>query len=247
MIRSIPLASCSKRRAVGIFTRAAARVVAQKTYATVSPSIVGQTPHPAEPTREEFSESVPPILDRLVLQAASKCHKTLLPDIIKQYIDTAGTVLDLSLPYESRPSDSRRPSLTNSADSCKNVITVAHCAQVGSEHKITLSSGFALNIEDRSNSKGETLILTCAHTLEEASPLSGEGTILRNSYLKLWCGADTTIAFVIVRYALGRLEEIHRELRTDNRKWTANLPCLSIGFCTSPFRFDPSVMFNSAW
>lgn len=212
MIRSIPLASCSKRRAVGIFARAAARVVAQKTYATVSPSIIGQAPHPAEPTREEFSESVPPVLDNLVLQAALNCHKTFLSDIIKQYIDTAGTVLDLSLPYESRPSESRRPSLTNSADS---VITVAHCAQVGSEHKIALSSGFALNIEDKSNSKGETLILTCAHTLEEASPLSDDGRILRISYLKLCCGADTTIAFVIVRCAVGCLEEIHRELRTD--------------------------------
>ncbi|KIM48445.1 hypothetical protein M413DRAFT_440182, partial [Hebeloma cylindrosporum] len=167
MIRSIPLLTCSKRRAVGIFARAG---VAQRPYATVSPSIIGQAPHPAEPTRDEFSESVPPVLDSLVLQAASNCRKTLLPDIIKQYIETAGTVLDLTLPYESRPSDSRRPSLTNPAHSCKNVITVAHCAQVGLEHKITLSSGFALNIEDR---KGETLILTCGHTLEEIrqSPL----------------------------------------------------------------------------
>jgi len=170
MIPSTALASCLKRRALRVFAREA--LVGQKTYATVSPSIIGQAPHPAK--REEFSESVPPVLDSLILQAALNCHKTLLPDIIKQYIDTAGTVLDLSLPYESRPSDSRRPS----ADSCKNVITVAHCAQVGLEHKITLSSGFALNVEDRSNSKGETLILTCAHTLEEASLLSGEGTVL---------------------------------------------------------------------
>jgi hypothetical protein len=198
MIRSIPLASCSKRRAVSIFARAAARAVAQKTYATVSPSIVGQTP---QPTREEFSESVPPVLDSLVLQAASNCHKTLLLDIIKQYIDTAGTVLNLSLPYESRPSDSRRPSLTNSADSCKNVITVAHCAQVGSEHKITLSSGFALNIEDRSNPKGETLILTCAHTLEEASLLSGEGGL--DDFLlfetMVWSRCDNRLCYCQMR------------------------------------------------
>jgi len=170
MIPSTALASCLKRRAVGVFSRAAPRVVGQKTYATVSPSIIGQAP---QPTRDE---SIPPVLDSLILQAALNCHKTLLPDIIKQYIDTAGTVLDLSLPYESRPSESRRPS----ADGCKNVITVAHCAQVGSEHKITLSSGFALNVEDRSNSKSETLILTCAHTLEEASLLSGEGGVLED-------------------------------------------------------------------
>ena len=173
MIPSTPLASCLKRRAVGVFARAAPRVVGHKTYATVSPSIIGQALHPTESTHDE---SVPPVLDSLILQATLNCHKTLLPDIIKQYIDTAGTVLDLPLPYESRPSASRRPS----ADNCKNVITVAHCAQVGSEHKITLSSGFALNVEDRSNSKSETLILTCAHTLEEASLLSGEGGVLED-------------------------------------------------------------------
>jgi len=171
MLRPASIASkCWKRSALGISVRATSRVLSQKTYATVSSSIVGQAPYPAEPTREEISDSVSPVLDSLILQAASNVHKSLLPDIIKQYIDTAGTVLDLSLPYESRPSESRRPSLTNATDSCKDVVMVAHCAQVGSEHKLTLSSGFALNVKDKSNSKSETLILTCAHTLEEASP-----------------------------------------------------------------------------
>ena len=175
MLRSAPIALKCRKRSV-VLTRAIVGVLSQKTYATVSSSIFGQAPgrRSAEPTQEFIS----PVLDSLVLEAASNIHKSFLPDIIKQYIDTAGTVLDLSLPYESRPSESRRPSLTNATDSCEDVITVAHCARVGSEHKITLSSGFALNIEDKSNSKSETLILTCAHTLEEASTLKFTGFLL---------------------------------------------------------------------
>lgn len=128
-----------------------------RSYATVSSSIIAQRPHP--------STSVPQLLDSYILQAD---YKTPLLDIIKQYIDTSGTVLDVSLPYESRPSESRRPRLATGADSCRNVVTVAHCVRLGPEHKITLSSGFALNVEG--HKQGETLIVTCAHTLEEARP-----------------------------------------------------------------------------
>ncbi|KAF8971582.1 hypothetical protein BDZ97DRAFT_1252714 [Flammula alnicola] len=162
------LSSCSRHTPSHAITHRTFRLVSRKTYATVSPSIIGQRPQPSEPRKVEFSEEVSPVLDARVLQAASKGHKSSLPDIIEQYINTSGTVLDVSLPYESRPSDTRRPHLTDVAESCKNVITVAHCAQVGAEHKITLSSGFALNV-----AYGKTLILTCAHTLEEIrqSPL----------------------------------------------------------------------------
>ncbi|PPQ90425.1 hypothetical protein CVT25_014943 [Psilocybe cyanescens] len=154
----------------------------KRCLATVSSSIIAQPPFP-EPLRKEFPETVPPLLDYRILQATSKPGRTTLTKIIKEYINTSGTVLDLSLPYESRPSESRRPDFANATDSCKNVVTVAHCAQVGSEHKITLSSGFALNIED-SKSKGETIIITCAHTLEEIrqSPLLASASATSKKY-----------------------------------------------------------------
>ncbi|KAJ3508060.1 hypothetical protein NLJ89_g5963 [Agrocybe chaxingu] len=132
--------------------------------------VVGGVPHFPEPARERSTDCVPPLVDSHVLRTASKGRRTTLEEIIKQYVGKAGTVLDISLPYESRPSVTRRPLLKDAHDSCKDVITVAHCAQFGREHKITLSSGFALNAEEK---EGETLIVTCAHTLEEIrqSPL----------------------------------------------------------------------------
>lgn len=161
----------------------------RRSYATVLSSIIGQRPHSSDLTKDEPSTSLLPLLDRHILQAALCGYKTPLLDIIKQYIDTSGAVLDVSLPYESRPSETRRPQLTTGADSCRNVVTVAHCARVGPDHKITLSSGFALNVESRK--RGETLIITCAHTLEEvrqsplllsdsarSSPLQQSGTFI---------------------------------------------------------------------
>ncbi|KDR84751.1 hypothetical protein GALMADRAFT_287378 [Galerina marginata CBS 339.88] len=133
-------------------------------YATVSPSIVWQS-HLSGPPRGDFTE-VPSRLDSHILQATSVGDHTSLPDIIKQYIETSGSVLEASLPYESRPSETRRPKLENTPDSCNNVIIVAHCARFGSEHKVILSSGFALNVQG-ARADYETLILTCAHTLEE--------------------------------------------------------------------------------
>jgi len=136
----------------------------QQTYATVSSSIVTQRPRIENQSSIESAEVLPSLVDRQVLLTASREHKTTLPEIIQQYVDNAGAVLHVSLPYESRPSADRRPHLENPEDSCRNVVTVAHCAQVGSEHKITLASGFAL---DAKGKDGEMLIVTCAHTLEQ--------------------------------------------------------------------------------
>jgi hypothetical protein len=159
---------CCRNRVVSVLS-------CQRSYATVLSSIIGQRPHSFDLTKDEPSTSLLPLLDRHILQAALCGYKTPLLDIIKQYIDTSGAVLDVSLPYESRPSETRRPQTTTGADSCRNVVTVAHCARVGPDHKITLSSGFALNVESRK--RGETLIITCAHTLEEVRSLFHEITI----------------------------------------------------------------------
>ncbi|CAA7264693.1 unnamed protein product [Cyclocybe aegerita] len=147
------------------------RVISRRRFATVSPLIIAPgVPHPSEPAREKSLDGVPPGVGSHVLRAASRGDQTTLEEIIKQYVDKAGTVLDISLPYESRPSATRRPLLEDVHDSCKDVITVAHYPQFGREHKITLSSGFAVNAREKDR---ETLIVTCAHTLEEIrqSPL----------------------------------------------------------------------------
>ena len=127
-------------------------------YATVSKSTISQHA----------------VIDHHVLLAARKGQRTTLPNIIKQYIESSGTVLDVCLPYESRPDETRR--LTVGMDHSKEenmpskskVVTVAHCALVGRDHRITLASGFALNVE-RAKIDGEMVIVTCAHTLEKAS------------------------------------------------------------------------------
>ena len=93
-----------------------------------------------------------------------------LSSIIQQYLEVKGAVLDICLPYESRPSPGRQ--LPISGENVTNVVTVAHCAVLGDseEHKITLASGFAVNV-DREKIEGEMAIVTCGHTLEEVSHL----------------------------------------------------------------------------
>ena len=90
--------------------------------------------------------------------------QTSLSDIIGHYIDQTGNVLNVSLPYESRPSKQRRVMFEGNI-SGKEVVTVAHCVRDRDKHKIGLSSGFALNAP--APREGETLIVTCGHTLEE--------------------------------------------------------------------------------
>lgn len=138
-----------------------------RSFATVSPSIINQVLSSESSSERDFEEDIPPALDRKLLQSTSK---TSLHQLIQQYIAESGTILDVSLPYESQPGSTRRANLTNAAESTRNVITVAHCAQVDNAHKVTLSSGFALNVDFiTAESTKETLIITCAHTLEEVS------------------------------------------------------------------------------
>jgi len=101
------------------------------------------------------------VIDHHVLLAARKGQRTTFPNVIKQYLESSGTVLDVGLPYESRPDETRRLTVGK-------VVTVAHCVLVGKDHKITLASGFALNVE-RAKVNGEMVIVTCVHTLEKAS------------------------------------------------------------------------------
>jgi len=106
-----------------------------------------------------------PTLDRFVLGAlatAPSVERSSLPTLIQQYLTHSGKVLGVQLPYESRPSLARRVSDNN----C-DIHLIAHVAREGDRHKITLSSGFAVDVSD-----GQSILVTCAHTLEEVRHIS---------------------------------------------------------------------------
>lgn len=115
-------------------------------------------------------DSATPWIDTQILKALEVQPQTSLSDIIGHYIDQTGNVLNVSLPYESRPPKDRRVTFEDGISS-KEIVTVAHCVKDGERHKITLSSGFVVNAP--APRERETLIVTCGHTLEEirASPM----------------------------------------------------------------------------
>jgi hypothetical protein len=143
-----------------------------RAYATVdSATIVARPPRPPVPiplTQEPDPRST---IDNHVLAAlpqpgTSSRLQTSLSELITQYVDCSGHVLNFSLPYESSPAATRRTDFdARPEDSAVSMIV--HCVRQGDLHKITLCSGFAL--EGPGQREGDSLILTCAHTLEEAS------------------------------------------------------------------------------
>ncbi|KAJ3736979.1 hypothetical protein DFJ43DRAFT_1129118 [Lentinula guzmanii] len=141
-------------------------------YATVSQSPVdlGGPPVP-EGAALDLTPSIPSPLDRQILKVASCSESPSLSELVHSYLSNSRHILNSSLLYESRPSALRKvnrgPSTANSPD----VLLIAHCVQDGDEHKITVASGFAL--EAPSQREGESLILSCAHTLEEADSSNG--------------------------------------------------------------------------
>ncbi|THU91623.1 hypothetical protein K435DRAFT_667546 [Dendrothele bispora CBS 962.96] len=141
---------------------------ASRGYATVSSSSpIVNRPATRTPPVELLPNNIPFELDNCILSAV-RSSKHPLSSLVQQYLDNAGHVLDASLKYESRPSSSRR--LNTLDHTTRNpMVVVAHCIQDGNEYKITISSGFAL--ETSSQSEGRVLVLTCAHTFEEASKL----------------------------------------------------------------------------
>lgn len=162
-----------------VFVRPASRalvsVLAQsRTYATVETPVIVAKPPLSPPPRLPNKDSEPPSdIDRIVLENLSRTpsgSRASLPQLIDQYLQRSGRVLDQHLPYESRPSPSRRakfaPVTHHAQDSgVAKVHLIAHAAQEGDRHKVTLASGFA--IEGTGEQEGESLFITCAHTLEE--------------------------------------------------------------------------------
>ncbi|KAK0208527.1 hypothetical protein DFS33DRAFT_453596 [Desarmillaria ectypa] len=136
-------------------------------YATVSPTIL---PHPRMPDHDKLM--LPTSLDKSILAHLSA--SSVIPslhELIHQYEANSGHILDCSLPYESRPSESRQRHSFPSTSGDSNIVMITHCVKTHGDHKVSLSSGFAL--ETLSASPGKALFLTCAHTLEEMhrSPL----------------------------------------------------------------------------
>ena len=134
-------------------------------YATVElPVIVAKPPLPP-PVPESVAHSA---LDSVVLNTLAhqpSGSRTSLPQLVQQYLERSGRVLDHQLPYEPQPSQPRRVNFDASQSEDRGVHLIAHCVQEGNRHKVTLSSGFALNAPgDHTN---ESIIVTCAHTLEE--------------------------------------------------------------------------------
>ncbi|KAI0252586.1 hypothetical protein BJV78DRAFT_1199725 [Lactifluus subvellereus] len=145
-------------------------------HATVhSPVILAKPPHPPP----HASQSHP--LDRFILETLASTPspgRTALPQLIQQYLDRSGNVLGAQLPYEPHPSPSRRVSF--SVDNANDVHLIAHVAHEGDRNKVALSSGFVLDASD-----GQSILVTCAHTLEEIrwSPLLVPPNMPRSSPL----------------------------------------------------------------
>jgi hypothetical protein len=141
-----------------------------RAYATVdSATIVARPPRPPplstqDPDPRSTIDSY--ILAALPQPGTSSRSQASLRELITQYADRSGHVLNFSLPYEPSPAANRRTDFdARPEDSAVSMI--AHCVRDGDFHKITLCSGFAL--EGPGQREGESLTLTCAHTLEEAS------------------------------------------------------------------------------
>lgn len=132
---------------------------ARRLYATVhSPLTLAKSP---------ISPPYPRPLDRFILETLANTPstgRTALPQLIRQYLDHSANVLHAQLPYEPHPSASRRVSF--SADKRGDVYLVAHVIRESDRNQITVSSGFTLETSD-----GRSILITCAHTLEEVRRL----------------------------------------------------------------------------
>ncbi|KAL4243125.1 hypothetical protein ABKN59_000972 [Abortiporus biennis] len=142
--------------------------ILRKSYATVgSTTYVGKPPK-LPINAPPFSPTPASAFNSRILATLDQTSPSL-PALVEQYIDNSGNVLGVSLPYESRPTTERKLSFK---DANQSVFMVAHALQHGSEHKVTICSGFALNAtsgpgSDSSANGDDAIVVTCAHTLEE--------------------------------------------------------------------------------
>lgn len=138
-----------------------------RSYATVRPlTIAGEPPGPPEggipPT-----VAAPSTLDALILSELRRTPTASLSALVQQFDDHSGRVLDTSLPYESRPSAERKVRFDGGE---QGVVMVAHAVQDGDRHKVSVCSGFPLNVSNPETSEqSQCAVLTCTHTLQEVN------------------------------------------------------------------------------
>ncbi len=149
-----------------LFPRVFRHGVHLRRYATVgSATYVGRPPNPPSGPMVPPSLVSSPSWDARVLANIDGSSPSF-PYLVDQYVDKSSKVLDVSLPYESRPTSSRRVTFDDTDD---GVFMVSHALRHESEHRVTVCSGFALNISQASEMGDNALIVSCAHTLEEVS------------------------------------------------------------------------------
>ena len=146
-------------------------------YATVeSATLFGKPP---EPPKNAVPRTIaaPSALDALILSQLRNLPGASLPTLVGNFDDHAGHVLDTPLPYESRPNATRRVTF----DGSDGVVMVAHAMQHGDAHKVALCTGFALNVpaDKEGGENGNTVILSCAHTVEEVNEASLKALTVR--------------------------------------------------------------------
>jgi hypothetical protein len=144
--------------------RGFARVIPSLVQGALPPESVLQT---QAPSREPSKNA----LDNWLLEFAAQLHQKQhngqshaeapnLYHLVAEYDRHSRVVLSHELPYESRPSASRRICFSGGA---KDVFLVAHVAENDFDYHVAVSSAFALNVGLAIG----PLIVTCAHTLEE--------------------------------------------------------------------------------
>ncbi|PBK77040.1 hypothetical protein ARMSODRAFT_1012241 [Armillaria solidipes] len=137
----MPLRLWPSTRARYLFgSRFLGHVYLRNSYATVSATILPQ-PRTLDSDESVLSSN----LDKNILaHLSTSSDTTSLHELIRQYEANSGHIFHCSLPYESRPSESRqRPGFPNTSGE-SNIVMIAHCVKTYGDHKVSLSSGFAL-------------------------------------------------------------------------------------------------------
>ncbi|EMD41685.1 hypothetical protein CERSUDRAFT_90257 [Gelatoporia subvermispora B] len=151
-----------------------------RTYAVVgTATFVGQPPTPPIPPAESSTPALAPFpsaFDAEVLLQLRKraftspgaptySHRDVpLPNLVEQYLDRNGRVLNIQLPYEPHPEPGTCIAFGTAQEEHEDglAVMIVHSAIRGPTDKVTHCSGFALNVPG-----GQSVVVTCAHTFDE--------------------------------------------------------------------------------
>ncbi|THH31984.1 hypothetical protein EUX98_g2204 [Antrodiella citrinella] len=146
-------------------------------------------PREAERYRSEHPQVPIPALNKHILSSLSlrEGKATALRTLVEQYTERHGRVLDASLVYESRPSEGRKTRFESgfNLEEDDGVVMIAHALQHGAKHKVTVCSGFVLNVPDKSSGSRskQKILVSCAHTLEEIRNSRLARDVLSNPFI----------------------------------------------------------------